>query len=148
MQRSPGFIRVLAAGAALSLSGCTPARQEPTTNPPAPEVQPPVVEPAPEVPPIGNPPPPQNNLPTWDSVGSGHPEGATNPPSPVLVVTKDGAHCYKDWRGGMLPPEPDVAELGGKVVDSVDQAKGTEVVCPPEAAALLERYRNRGSVPK
>ena len=148
MQNSPAFIRVLAAGAALSLAGCDPVREEPTRNPPAPEVEPPPLQPVPDVPLIGNPPAPQSGLPSWDAVGSNHPEGATNPPSPVLVVTKDGAHCYKQWRGGMLPPEPDVEEFGGKVIDNADPAAGTEIVCPPQAAAVLEAYRNRGSGPK
>jgi hypothetical protein len=125
---------VVAAGAALTvgLAGCSGPKEEPEAppigNPPAPDPQPVV--------PTANPPAP---LPTWDEVPSGHPEGATNPPYPVLVVTPDKAHCYKQWASPMQPK-------GAMTTDRVDacapaadgsQPCGTEIQCPPEADEVL-----------
>ena len=137
MSQGPRVIRVLAAGAALSLSACSGEPEVPIGNPPPPE-QPPEV-------PIGNPPPPESALPSWDDVASGHPEGATNPPRPVLTVTADGAQCWKDWVSPMIPPSQDFMELGGEVVTSAADAKGTEVQCPPEATEVLARYQARAA---
>lgn len=145
------FIRVL--GVALTVAGCQksppdvppagPPEQIPTGNPPAPDLVP--VDPTPVAPTA------DANLPTWDSVSSGHPEGATNPPSPVLIVTREPLACYKSWRGGMRPPEPDIAAAGGRVVDtpaSVDP-RATQVQCPEgqpaELLAAWEAYLSGGS---
>lgn len=141
-------VRVVAAGAALSLSACDPQRQPtaveplpPPDNPPAqPGEEPPAVPDAapPQV--YSNPPGPEP-LPTWESVRSGHPDGATNPPSPVLVVTQDGLTCYKAWRSGMRPPDMMEDRYGGWVIEAPDPNMGTEVICPPQAAEVIAAYR-------
>ena len=81
--------------------------------------------------PTRNPPGPSSELPTWDEVESGHPEGATNPPIPELIVTPAG-DCYKQFRGAMIRPEPgevvgDRLQECGEGVDC-----GTQVQCPEE----------------
>lgn len=124
-----------------------------TENPPGPQTPavptpPPKPEggqignPPPEI--IGNPPPPsivtprdlaarkaiatpKKGVPTYAEVKSPHPEGATNPPSPVLLVTPDG-DCYKTWEGGMIPPGPDRVQI----VEPNDWT--TQVQCPSERA--------------
>lgn len=75
-------------------------------------------------------------LPTWDEVKSGHPEGATNPPMPELVVTPDGAHCYKNWRAAMRPPEPGEV-WGDRVQECAPDECGTEIECPEDRAREL-----------
>jgi hypothetical protein len=129
---------VVAAGAALTvgLAGCSGPKEEtpgdpldmPPGNPPAPDPQPVV--------PTANPPAP---LPTWDEVPSGHPEGATNPPRPVLIVTPDKAHCYKDWVSGMMAPRPDTSDRVDACPPAADgsQPCGTEIQCPPRADEIL-----------
>jgi len=83
-------------------------------------------------------------LPTWDEVKSGHPEGATNPPIPELIVTPDG-DCYKDWRPGMLLPPP-----GEPVGDRIQECGegvdcGTRIQCPEERMqALMEAVEEEG----
>ena len=137
-------IRVVAAGAALSLSACDRQRQptgtEPLPPPDNPPAQPGELDAAPPPPPMVNPPPP-DLLPTWDSVRSSHPEGATNPPSPLLIVTEDGTTCYKDWRSGMQPPDPQEDRYGGWVIAAPDPNMGTQVICPPDAAEVLAAWR-------
>ena len=137
-------IRVVAAGAALSLSACDRQRQ-PTGTEPLPPPDNPPAQPgeAPPPPPMGNPPGPQAEqvLPTWESVRSSHPEGATNPPSPLLIVTEDGLTCYKDWRSGMQPPDPQEDRYGGWVISAPDPNMGTQVICPPDAAEVLAAWR-------
>lgn len=112
---------------------------------PAGAEQPPVMtNPPPPPPPITNPPPPNvaeerakeaiatqdASLPAWDDVPSGHPPGATNPPSPVLIVTPDGT-CYKRWEGGMIPSGGDRVE-----VVTADGAT-TAINCPEERATKV-----------
>lgn len=127
-------VRVLAAGAALSVaaSACS-GKDTRTENPPRPE------------PPPGNPPPPEadSNLPEWDDIESDHPKGATNPPIPVLVTTEDGRRCWKHWRSSMLA-DRDLIELGGWVVTSPEEAQGVEIQCPAkERDALLAKHAKR-----
>lgn len=134
----PPVVRILAAGAALSIAA-TGCKKEPevTVNPPPPPeppTNPPPPEPEPE---------PASDLPTWESVESGHPKGATNPPMPVLAITEDGAHCYKEWRGGMLPPDPEVMAVGGRVLTAGQTSDGTETQCPPHAKEVLKAYAAR-----
>ena len=76
-------------------------------------------------------------LPSWDEVKSGHPEGATNPPSPFLVVTPEG-RCFKEWRGMMAPPQPGVP-FGDRVQECGEEDDcGAEVQCPqPKTSELL-----------
>ena len=111
---------------------------------PAPEGPPPRTGPTESLPtrnPPPPPPPPPDPLPRWDEVASNHPEGATNPPTPVLVVQVDGARCWKVWRGGLRPPSPEERELGGQVVEVGAQVGGTEIQCPSEKArAVLEAH--------
>lgn len=149
------FVRVV--GVALTLNAC----QKPPTvthNPPAPDPDPTIAEvnapPPNEIGPTMNPPPPPENppplpignppapsLPTWDSVLSGHPEGATNPPSPMLIVSRSPEACFKAWTGGMVPPPPDVMAVGGRVVDTPAMASGTQVQCPEgQPAKLIAAY--------
>lgn len=143
-------VRVVAAGAALSLASCDRQRQ-PTAVEPLPPPDNPPAQPGEGVP--GEAPPQEVNknppspgleepaLPTWGEVRSGHPEDATNPPSPVLVVTQDGATCYKAWRSGMQPPDMMEDRYGGWVIDAPEPALGTQVVCPPEAAEVLAAWK-------
>ena len=60
---------------------------------------------------------------------SGHPEGATNPPRPVLVVLEDQSRCWKEWKGGMMPPTEEIMQIGGKVITDPSQTNGTEIQC-------------------
>ncbi|MCK6520330.1 hypothetical protein L6R49_02710 [Myxococcota bacterium] len=137
--------RVVAAGAALSLNACdrqrTPSGGEPLPgNPPAQngaEATP--TGDAPEV--RFTNPPEQTGPPTWNEVRSSHPEGATNPPSPLLIVTADGATCYKAWRPARQPPDPVESQYGGWVIPAPDPNAGVEVVCPPDAARVLAAWR-------
>jgi len=102
--------------------------------------------------PTANPPPPDRSedgpLPTWDQVESGHPEGATNPPRPVLVVMEAGPRCWKEWVGGMLPPTEEVLQLGGRVITDAAETKGTEIACPRrQAQSILDKAAARKDVP-
>lgn len=120
---SSPFVRVL--GVALVVSAC---EKQPIVhgNPPPP----PDPVPTPEEPVVlRNPPAP---LPTWDEVKSTHPEGATNPPSPVLIVSRAPLRCFKGWMGGMQPWPADVRDAGGRVVATPEEAgaNATEIVCP------------------
>jgi hypothetical protein len=116
--RSP--VRILAAGALLSLGAASCHKDVVTSNSPPPD---PV--------PTTNPPPTPPALPAWEDVASGHPEGATNPPMPVLEVTEDGQRCFKAWQSPMVP-DPDLRALNGRVLATADAAKGVEIQCPPE----------------
>ncbi len=112
------FVRVL--GVALAVGACKPT--PPPGNPPAPPPTDPSL-------PTANPPAP---LPTWDEVTSSHPEGATNPPSPVLVVLREPKACFKAWMGGMMPLPADIARAGGQVVATpADVGLAKEIQCPP-----------------
>lgn len=118
---------VLPAG--LFLAGCAPRQlpEVPQPNPPPPTAPLPV--------PLRNPPPP---LPTWDDVVSGHPAGATNPPSPVLLLTAD-TRCYKQWVSPFLPAEYHRSRVTDcPNADEVVGSCGTEIECPPDA---VERTR-------
>ena len=122
------------AGAAVACQSHNPPKDGTVThNPPAPDPEPVLT------PPVGNPPAP---LPTWDQVESGHPEGATNPPYPVLVVARDTGGCYKMWMGGMVPPPPDIDAAGGRVLEKASEATGlTQVQClPGEPQRLLAAW--------
>lgn len=132
------------AGAAVACQTHNPPKDGTVThNPPAPDPEPPLV------PPTGNPPAP---LPTWDEVSSGHPEGATNPPYPVLYVVRPTQACYKGWMGGMMPPPPDIMEANGRVLENGDNLAGlTQVQCPPgEPARLIAAYDalSKSALPK
>lgn len=102
---------VLIVGLTLSGCGAGPAAtppEEPTHNPPAP------------------------TLPRWEDVPSGHPEGATNPPSPSLIMDAQG-RCYKLWEGGMMRTD------GDRVITTCDAGQcGTEISCPPDAAERVK----------
>ncbi len=151
------IVQTFAAGALLTIAGCAKSNPDgPTENPPPPEVQEPEPEPETENPPEPeppdkleepihrNPPPPidepiepTKTLPRWDEVPSNHPEGATNPPIPVLVVKSEG-ECYKRWTS------PFAARAGIKMqphhdpeCDKLDLGCGTQIECPPEAADIL-----------
>ena len=140
---------ILAAGAALTVAGCK-GRPEPTVNPPVPDTTAPppdTIEPEvlnPEVPiRTANPPRPDlpgdGPLPTWDSVTSNHPAGATNPPLPVLAITADGSACYKEWYDPRMVPE-EARALGGRVLDEGETSSGTQVQCDQQRVdALLSR---------
>jgi len=120
------IVVTLATGALLSVSACN---KPPPTYAPAPS-------PDPIVP--TNPPPVEAEpLPTWEEVASGHPENATNPPTPQLVVTPEG-DCYKRWVGMMGDP---IGPDWDRVQECASDC-GTQIQCPPKAAELLEAYRN------
>ena len=132
----------------LTLAGCagTTGPENPVPEPvrvvaadPSP---PPPPAPAPSAPaPV--PAAPAGDLPAWDEVPSDHPPGATNPPSPVLLVTPSG-ECHKSWVSPFLPmnlrrsrvvaacPDPDPEGAGDC---------GVRVQCPPEAEALLAAWK-------
>ena len=119
------FVRVL--GVALTVSACEKTPEPLPGNPPLPVTSdPPVVTQAPE-------PAPTSDLPTFDSVKSGHPEGATNPPYPLLIVTREPPACYKDWLPGMIQPPDEVMQTDGRVVDTPAQVPqgAVQVQCPP-----------------
>lgn len=137
LARKP-VVRVLLAGAALTVgvAACTkdpgpthnppPLPPEPvtTTNPPVPEVPVPVA----------------TALPTWDEVQSGHPEGATNPPMPVLEVNEAGDACAKAWFDPRAVP-PEARQKGGVVLAAGEAPTGTPVQCPADQVAeVLARH--------
>jgi len=144
--RSHSVVAVLSGGLSLSLAACAgkDAPIEPG-NPPVPEqTSDGAAEkagpsengphsgrtPADHAIPTANPPPPvEPELPVWDEVASGHPEGATNPPRPVLVVLEDRSRCWKEWLGGMVPPPKEVRDIGGRVITDPSQTTGTEIRC-------------------
>ncbi len=101
--------------------------------------------------PTANPPPPdldKGPLPTWDQVESGHPEGATNPPRPVLAVMADGPRCWKEWVGGMVPPTEEILQFGGRIIDDASAASGTEIACPRrQAQSILDKAAARAATP-
>lgn len=124
----PSFVRVV--GVTLALSACQrPALNPPETihhNPPPPDLEPTT----------------DAALPTWDAVASGHPEGATNPPRPVLVVSRNPEACFKRWEGSMRPPSPEIMEIDGEVVDTPpDASVATRIQCPDgQPAALIAAH--------
>jgi hypothetical protein len=133
------FVRTFSVGVAVAASvGCTPEPggvgvSDPSVQPRPPATNPPVVE-------HENPP----KLPSWDEVKSTHPEGATNPPSPVLIVEPNGV-CHKKWEGGMIPPGKDRVIEDCKTADS---HCGTEVQCPERAEKILSDWKSgKGSGP-
>ncbi|MDP2311540.1 MAG: hypothetical protein Q8P41_01440 [Pseudomonadota bacterium] len=121
---SSPFVRVL--GVALVMSACE--KSVPPADSPVPAPAPGAARPA--------------TLPTWDSVASDHPEGATNPPSPVLFVSRTPPGCFKVWMGGMMPFPADIREARGRVVETPAHAEGgTEVACPAgQPETLLAAY--------
>ena len=136
-------IQIVLAGTALTmgLAGC-PKDSESTSQP--------AVGKEPVVPPIADPPTPAPaaevagapeatlDLPTWNEVVSGHPQGATNPPTPELIVTPDG-DCYKRWVGRMRRPD---GVYGDRVEACPDpDVCGTQIQCPPEAGPMLEAWK-------
>ncbi len=124
---------VIVIGAGLTF-GCTP-KDTVLYNP-----GPPVEMMPEETPPPTNPPP---ALPTWDDVKSTHPEGATNPPHPILIVSPEGARCFKQYVGGMIQGPPDHVQACG-----ADEC-GTEIQCPqPRAADLLAASKGDAPAPK
>ena len=129
----PSVVRVVAAGAALTLGAAACGKGEaPTSNPPPPP-EPPVTQ---NPPPPEPPPAPATALPAWDDVASGHPEGATNPPIPVLEVTADGQRCFKHWQSPMIP-DREAIQLGGRVLEAASAARGVEVQCPEDRRDAL-----------
>lgn len=123
MRKAP-FVTTLSAAALAGLLGaCNKQAPEPNTLPPGNPPAPGPTEPEPG--------PPSAALPTWDEVRSTHPEGATNPPLPVLAVDSEG-RCYKEWSDPRRVP-PEVREQGYRALPAGEASTGTEVQCPPEA---------------
>ena len=84
--------------------------------------------------------PTAQRLPLWDEVESGHPEGATNPPRPVLELLADGSRCWKAWEGGMRPPDAEVRAVGGRILTSASETSSVEIECPRRRVqAVLDR---------
>ena len=75
-------------------------------------------------------------LPTWDEVRSDHPEGATNPPAPLLAITADGSTCYKEWRDIRGVP-PEIGRAGGRILAEGEASTGTQIACPAERVARV-----------
>ena len=141
-------VKVLVAGAGLSVAAAChkdvpaagPPEPLPTDQKPVPIVAPPTSPPImTSNPPAPDVPVPSSALPTWDDVESGHPKGATNPPLPLLVVSADGAHCWKEWVSPMRPPAEvlEAVQSGGRVLADGETSSGTEIQCPDEATGLL-----------
>ena len=135
-------VAIVSAGTVLSVAGCTMFRPDNTqTNPPVAIEDDLVKPPQPER--IINPPPVE--IPTWDEVTSGHPEGATNPPTPLLVINENGTSCYKIWLGQALS-EDDLAAIraGGRILAAGETPEdGTFIECPQEMVdALLNPEAN------
>ena len=131
---------ILVAGVSLSVVGCRAGREEPTTNPPPPEtIVPEVLNPGDGPIRTTNPPPPQTPtslLPAWEDVPSGHPEGATNPPVPVLAISADGTECFKEWYDPRMVPEI-AREHGGRILSEGETSEGTAVQCPRDQVDTL-----------
>lgn len=86
--------------------------------------------------PVPAPPPIPATLPAWEEVPSPHPQGATNPPGPVLIVSEEG-RCFKRWVSPFMGAEA----FQDRVEDCKDACGGTEVQCPPKAAELLATHK-------
>lgn len=119
-------VAVLFAGVGLAACAKDPVL---THNPPPPP-EPPTMNPPPPEPP----PEPVSTLPLWEDVASSHPEGATNPPMPVLEV-KDGA-CYKAWYDPRAMPV-EARGKGARKLPEGEEPKGTQVQCTPELLAKV-----------
>lgn len=130
-------IVALSAGLALTVQpACRSSSKAP--DGPVPDGVPEVPAPGPAPAPAPSASPDGAALPTWESVRSSHPEGATNPPRPVLIVDPDG-RCFKDWESGMIRPEPHTDD---RVMACPDPGMcGTQTQCPPEAEGLLKAWR-------
>ena len=129
--RSSRWVQVV--GLTLAVGGCARSAAVTASAAPAPLSDAPAA-PAPA---------PQEGLPTWNAVLSGHPVGATNPPRPLLVVSREPEACFKQWVGGMVRPDPEAAALGGHVVATAEQGAtlGVAVLCPEgEPARLLAAH--------
>ena len=129
MSRRRNVVQVVGLG--LTLGGCSLFGV--TTNPPpVPTSQPDEGEASSETTTT------TSSLPSWDDVTSGHPEGATNPPHPVLALRPeaDGYTCHKAWIPGMLPPSSTAFPDGDGVYDC-GEACGTQVVCPEPKASEI-----------
>jgi hypothetical protein len=90
------------------------------------------------------------SLPNWDDVPSKHPEGATNPPAPVLNVTRDGSRCFKTFEGGMVRPQGVFNLTIGEasyLVRYVDGPQGKQIGCPKDLKAALEARNKKGAPP-
>lgn len=82
---------------------------------------------------------------TWKDVKSDHPKGASNPPSPVLVVDEKVTGCAKGFYGGIggLPDDAFQVVIGGKTYDvrlkkNVKHA-GVPIHCPDGAKKAIEQ---------
>ncbi len=138
-RNKPGLVIPLVAGAVLTVatSGCAD-KNVATSNPPPPDPPPTMNPPPPDGP--ETPPPEEPSLPTWDAVASGHPEGATNPPTPTLLVSEDGTRCWKQWNDPRRF-DREAAKHGGKLVADESEAEGaTEVACPDHAKDVVASW--------
>ncbi len=135
------FVMPLLAGVSLSVSStaCT-GKEVVTENPPPPPEEMIATNPPPNEIGDGAGPPPEPSLPAWDDVESGHPENATNPPMPVLMLMEDGSRCWKAWTDPRRA-DRDAMLLGGKVLTDAAEAEGnTEIACPEKAKDVLAKY--------
>lgn len=145
---APSFVTVVSTigVTTMGLAGCDSGKDDMrTNNPPLPP--PPDTATAAPTPVIArNPPAPEpGGLPTWDDVPSGHPVGATNPPSPVLQLHPDG-RCFKSWEGGIggLPRDASTKEIGGQtylirvLASDAEKVRGKQIVCPEGASEALK----------
>lgn len=85
--------------------------------------------------------PTSGGLPSYDDVTAER--TGTSPPVPLLVVTADGSRCFKEFRDPRAV-DRSVHTWGGDVVSQAEEALergATEVVCPPTAAEVLDRWR-------
>jgi hypothetical protein len=81
-------------------------------------------------------PTPNAALPTWEEALSSHPEGATNPPIPVLAIHPEGTECFKEWYDPRVVPEQARA-TGARIMTEGESSEGTQVQCPQERVDAL-----------
>lgn len=150
---APSFVSVVTTMglSTMGLAGCESGKDDRRTvnPPPPPPPETATAAPTPVIarnPPAPEPPSDSPDLPDWDDVPSGHPAGATNPPSPVLQLHPDG-RCFKSWEGGLggLPQDVSSKTFGEKTfmvrVLAADAAevRGKQITCPDGAAEALKK---------
>ncbi len=86
-------------------------------------------------------------LPKWSEIGSGHPEGASNPPSALLHLSREGARCGKAWYRAKRASSNDNFKLvtvdgtfWSRYIDVAGRV-GIPVECPKGTADALKKVQ-------
>ncbi len=89
----------------------------------------------------------RKGLPKWSDIGSGHPEGAFNPPYARLHLGRDGARCGKAWYRAKRAPSEDEFKLvtvdgsfESRYIDVAGRV-GIPVECPKGTADALKKVQ-------